>query len=78
MFYARGGYVNSKLKATFNVPAGVTTPAPVAGNNNGFLLGAGVEHGFSDKISARAEFRYFNFKGPISRNQLVVGLAYHF
>jgi outer membrane immunogenic protein len=74
LVYARGGYVNSKLKATF--PS--TTTDPVKGNNNGWLLGAGVEQVLSDTISARLEYRYFNFKGPTSRNQVALGVEYHF
>jgi outer membrane immunogenic protein len=74
LVYARGGYANSKLKATF--PG--TIQDPVKGNNNGWLLGGGVEHALSDKISARLEYRYFNLKGPVSRNQAIIGLAYHY
>jgi outer membrane immunogenic protein len=74
LVYARGGYANSKLKATF--PGTITDP--VKGNNNGWLIGAGVEQALTDKISARLEYRYFNLKGPVSRNQAIIGVAYHF
>jgi outer membrane immunogenic protein len=74
LVYARGGYANSKLKATF--PG--TISDPVKGDNNGWLVGAGVEHALTDKISARLEYRYFNLKGPVSRNQAIIGVAYHF
>lgn len=74
LVYLRGGYVNSKLKAT--IPNAAI--APIKGNNNGFMFGGGVEAGISEKISARLEARYFDFKGPISRTQVVAGIAYHF
>lgn len=74
LVYVRGGYANSKLKATF--PGTITDP--VKGDNNGWLAGVGVEHALSDKISARLEYRYFDLKGPVSRNQAIVGVAYHF
>jgi outer membrane immunogenic protein len=74
LLYVRGGYANSKLKATFTT----NVADPVAGNNNGWVAGAGVQYGVSDRISVRGEFRYFDLKGPVSRTQFTGGLAYHF
>ena len=75
LIYARGGYANSKLTA--NITSS-TSNSVVKGNNNGFLLGGGIEHVFGEKFSARAEYRYINLEGPITRNQFLVGLGYHF
>jgi outer membrane immunogenic protein len=76
LLYARGGYVNSKLKATISTPGGA--PINVAGNNNGWLVGAGAEYALSDKFSTRLEVRHMDFQGPVSRNQVQLGFGYHF
>ncbi len=75
LIYVRGGYANSKLKATFPQ---ATTVDPVKGNNSGFVIGGGVEYALTSKVSAKVEGRFFDFKGPISRTQVVIGLGYHF
>ncbi len=75
LVYARGGYANSKLKATIT---SLNTVNVVKGNNNGYVLGGGIEHNFGGKFAARAEYRYINLKGPISRNQFLAGLVYRF
>lgn len=72
--YARGGYANSRLKADVIGSSAVT----VSGNNNGWLLGGGAEVGLTKKISLRAEYRYFDLNGPVSRNQVVAGLNFYF
>lgn len=50
----------------------------VRGNNNGYVVGGGVEHALGDKLTARIEYKHFELKGPVTRDQLLVGFGYGF
>lgn len=76
LLYARGGYANSRLNA--DVTANGLAVSSVRGNNNGYVVGAGVEHAFSDNVTARIEYKHFELKGPVTREQLLVGFGYGF
>jgi outer membrane immunogenic protein len=78
LVYARGGYVNQREHTTID-----TTPATyyARGNQNGWMLGAGVEHALTTNVTARLEYRYTDLSegdGKWDRHQLLAGVAYHF
>jgi outer membrane immunogenic protein len=76
LFYVRTGYSNArfKLEETVNAVKAVTS-----GNSDGWMLGGGLEYGFTDKISGRLEYRRTDLEGEKNyRNQMLVGVAYHF
>jgi outer membrane immunogenic protein len=76
LFYVRTGYTNArfKLEETVNAVKAVTS-----GNSDGWMLGGGLEYGFTDKISGRLEYRRTDLEGEKNyRNQMLVGVAYHF
>jgi outer membrane immunogenic protein len=76
LIYLRAGYANSNLRVTTTVPGlGVTSDT---GGNGGWLIGGGIDYALTRNLSARVEYRYFDFKGPITRQQAVVGVGYHF
>lgn len=79
LVYVRGGYANSRVRTTFT-PA---TGAPVVSSDNldGWQLGGGLEYAISDRISARAEYRYSDLGsngGQYDRHQTLVGVSYNF
>lgn len=76
LLYVRGGYANTKLTA--DITSLGATPANVSGNNNGWLVGGGVEYAFSPRISGRIEYKYFDLDGPVTRQQILVGAGYSF
>jgi len=77
LVYARGGYVNQR-ESTYVA----TVPANYAsGNQNGWMLGAGVEHALTTNVTARVEYRYTDLSegdGKWDRHQVLAGVAYHF
>lgn len=76
LLYARGGFATRKLDVTISTAG--TAPTTTGGDSSGWLIGAGIEQAFGPKLSGRLEYRYFNFEGPSSRQQVVVGLGYSF
>ena len=76
LLYARAGYANSKLKS--DASSGGVSLGNISGNNNGIVFGGGVEHALSEKISARLEYKHFEMKGPVTREQVIVGVGYSF
>ena len=79
LLYVKGGYANTRLEAAITVPTGgLASPTLVSGNNSGWVVGGGVEYAFTPKISGRIEYKYFDFEGPRTRQQVVAGLGYSF
>ncbi len=76
MLYIRGGYANSKLTTVATIPG--DPPERVKGNNNGWLIGAGVEYALSEQFKARVEYKHYELKGPVTRDQALVGVGYAF
>lgn len=79
LVYVLGGYANSRVRTTF----GPATGAPVVTSDNldGWQVGGGLEYAISDRISARAEYRYSdlgNNGGRYDRHQTLVGVSYNF
>ena len=74
--YVRAGYANVRYSAA--IPA-VATYA--SGTQDGWLLGAGVEHALTSHVTARVEYRYSDLSGgdgKWDRHQILTGVAYHF
>jgi outer membrane immunogenic protein len=76
LFYVRTGYSNARFKVEETVNA---VKSRIAGNSEGWMLGGGLEHAFTDNISGRIEYRRTDLKGEKNnRNQMLAGVAYHF
>lgn len=74
--YAKAGYTNGRVEFDTNVPgAGITD---LAGELDGFRLGAGLQYAVSEKVYLGGEYRYSNYDGPFTRNQLVATLGFRF
>lgn len=79
LVYVRGGYANSRVRTTFAPATG--SPIVTSDNLDGWQIGGGVEYAISDKISARAEYRYSDLGsngGQFDRHQTLVGVSYNF
>lgn len=75
--YVRGGYSN--VRASTYISG--TAPVAVSGSQNGWLLGAGVEHAVTKNVTGRLEYRYTDLSegdGKWNRHQVLAGVAYHF
>ncbi|RYY24260.1 MAG: porin family protein [Sphingomonadales bacterium] len=77
--YAKGGYANSQYRALATIVGTTgTTTTDVRSNEDGWRVGAGVEHMITDKIYAKAEYRYTDYGNDVSRHQALVGVGYRF
>lgn len=76
LVYALGGYTNLGVTGTARV--GGTTILNETGNGDGFRLGAGVEVAVTDQLFGKLEYRYSNYSGDVSRNQVLVGAGFRF
>lgn len=78
LVYVRSGYANNRVRTTLD---GLTGPVIASDNLGGWQLGGGVEYAITDRISARAEYRYSDFGtngGQYDRHQTLVGVSYNF
>lgn len=78
LLYARAGYANNRVRTVLDTPTGEVRDAR---NLDGWLVGGGVEYAITPKISARAEYRYSDFRrdgGRYDRHQTLIGVSYNF
>lgn len=78
LLYARGGYTNARVASSVQDVSGITR---VNENRDGWLVGGGVEHAFTDNLSARAEYRYSDLSEgdhKFDRHQALFGFSYRF
>ncbi|WP_313536491.1 porin family protein [Sphingomonas sp.] len=84
LIYAKAGYTNAQFITDYDSPA--TTPAlsfRQRDNYDGWRLGAGAEFKVTDKVFAKAEYRYSNYGSQTNgvdpeRHQIVTGLGVRF
>jgi len=78
LLYARGGYTNARFRTSIKDASGLRSASE---DRDGWLVGGGVEHAFTDRISTRLEYRYSDLsdgRGKFDRHQALVGVAYRF
>lgn len=76
LVYARGGYTNARTRATITNAAAIRS---VSSNQDGWLLGAGVERQIAQNVSARVEYRYSKLSegdGKDNRSRVLAGFSY--
>lgn len=72
--YAKGGYSNARISLKTNDPVF----GNLSDNGDGFRLGAGAQYLLGGGAYIGAEYRYTNYEGDFSRNQIVATLGYRF
>ena len=72
--YAKAGYTNARLTLDTSVPGF----DDLSGNGGGFRLGAGAQYLLGNGAYAGGEYRYSNYEGDFSRNQVVATVGYRF
>lgn len=78
LVYVRGGYANDRVRTSLATAGGVVRASD---NLDGWQIGGGLEYAITDRISARAEYRYSDFGnngGKYDRHQTLVGVSYNF
>jgi outer membrane immunogenic protein len=80
LIYAKGGYTNAQFKTEYNSGA---TNVSTRDNVDGWRLGAGAEVKLTDKVYAKAEYRYSKYDDNSSgvdakRHQVLGGVGIRF
>lgn len=75
LVYAKGGYTNARIKATYDDGA---TETSTGENADGFRVGAGIEQRFGSNTFLKGEYRYSDYEGDFSRHQVLVGVGLRF
>ena len=78
LVYVRGGYANNRVRTALETAGGTVRESD---NLDGWLVGGDVEYAISDRITARAEYRYSDFGSNASqydRHQTLVGVSDNF
>ena len=86
LLYAKGGYTNGRLTATFTDSAHPANNVSASGNADGWHLGAGYEMGISAHTYAKIEYVYTHYSVDntlgssisLQRHQGLVGFGYRF
>ncbi|MET3724707.1 outer membrane protein [Sphingomonas trueperi] len=86
LIYAKAGYTNAQFITDYDSPATATAPAlsfRQRDNYDGWRLGAGAEFKLTDKVFAKAEYRYSNYGSQANgvdpeRHQIITGLGVRF
>lgn len=79
LLYAKGGYVNGRFGTRYTDPATASNNFDVAGELDGFRVGAGVQLGLGRHSYVKAEYRYSNYeRGFAEKHDGVVGIGFRF
>jgi outer membrane immunogenic protein len=75
MVYAKAGYSNARLEAVITTGA---TKTAITANGDGVRVGGGIELALGPNAYAKAEYRYTDYEGGVSRHQALTGLGFRF
>lgn len=73
--YAKGGYANGRLNASYNFDGDRDS---FGENGGGFRLGAGGQYLVGEKAYVGAEYRYTSYQDSFSRHQVLATFGYRF
>lgn len=69
--YAKAGYTNARITGTVN-------NISESENGDGVRFGAGAQFALSSRSYALIEYRYSNYEGGFTRNQVFAGIGFRF
>ena len=78
LIYVRGGYSNSRVRATVAAGSNIRSHSD---SNDGWVVGGGVERQITSNMTTRVEYRYSKFDqdvGQAYRHRVLAGLSYRF
>ena len=77
LLYGKVGYTNARYKLTAN--DGLGGPTTRTGSNfDGVRVGAGLEYAITPQAFVKTEYRYSNYEGGLSKNQVMAGAGFRF
>ena len=77
LLYGKVGYTNARFKLTDDDGLG----GPIirsSSNFDGVRVGAGLEYAITPQAFVKTEYRYSNYEGGLSRNQVLAGAGFRF
>ena len=77
LLYGKAGWANTRFTGTVRNASG-TVMSKESANEDGFRLGAGVEHQLSDRLYVKGEYRYTDYGDDVRRHQALVGFGMRF
>jgi outer membrane immunogenic protein len=79
LVYAKAGYSNARLKGVITT-GGTTGPTTteISGNGDGLRVGGGLEFALGGGAYAKAEYRYSDYEGGVTRHQALTGFGFRF
>lgn len=78
LLYVKAGYANGRIKAEYEDFEDIIEGFSEAANGDGVRLGAGLEFALGTNAYAKAEYRYTNYEGGFTRNQVLGGFGFRF
>jgi len=79
LLYAKAGYTNARVRATYDDGAGAGVADFDAHDNlDGVRVGAGAQFGIGPNTYIRTEYRYSNYQDGFDRHQVVGGFGFRF
>jgi outer membrane immunogenic protein len=78
LLYAKAGYTNARMSATFNDNLAGAGNFRIRQDLNGFRIGGGIEEKVSGNAYVKAEYRYSNYEQGFSRHQVLAGFGFRF
>jgi len=79
LIYGRAGYTNARFTDRLARTAAGSQATNVGHDDrSGFRLGAGAEYALTRQFFLTGEYRYSNYSGDFSRNQVIGGVGFRF
>lgn len=79
LLYAKAGYTNGRFSDRFDQTTGGTVVTVTDHTNrSGVRGGVGAEYALTPRFFLTSEYRYSNYSGDVSRNQIIGGVGVRF
>lgn len=79
LLYAKAGYTNGRFSDRFSQTTGANTVTVTDHTNrSGIRGGIGAEYALTPRFFLTSEYRYSNYSGDVSRNQVIGGVGMRF
>jgi outer membrane immunogenic protein len=78
LLYAKGGYTNARMRATFNDGLAGAGNFSIGRDLDGYRIGGGVEQRIGSNTYLKAEYRYSHYQDGFARHQVLGGFGFRF
>jgi outer membrane immunogenic protein len=78
LLYAKAGYTNARLTDRFSTTGATPVTVTDHRDRSGVRGGVGAEYAVTPRFFLTSEYRYSNYSGDVSRNQIIGGVGVRF